>query len=196
MTPSSRTLLCLILAIVAALCVHIEAIPIGLLATDWKKCGQGEWKLQNVTLGPQHITPGTTARFVINAVSGNIDVQAGHITMLVRLSGLPIYTQQDDLCSKTSCPIQSGAETKVAYEVRANAATPCHAYVLEVPLKCAPATRRVHQKLPYIVKCSKTFLSIHHLRNTASRYRVKARKVLLSFAWRSRLKWNRLPLYL
>ena len=32
------------------------------------------------------------------------------------MSGLPIYTQQDELCRKANCPISQGAETKIEYE--------------------------------------------------------------------------------
>ncbi len=36
------------------------------------------------------------------------DVQAGTISINVTFAGTQIYEEVDDLCSKTSCPIQKG----------------------------------------------------------------------------------------
>lgn len=91
----------------------IPSLPDSALDTaHWKLCNQGEWKVDNVTLGPARIVPGTTAHFVIESVDRDTGgVSAGSIEMIVRLSGIPIYARTDDLCSKTTCP--SGSRPRV-----------------------------------------------------------------------------------
>ena len=48
--------------------------------------------------------------------------------MLVRLGGLPIYTQQDDLCTKTECPISKEGTTRIVYEQSFPEFTPAGPY--------------------------------------------------------------------
>jgi len=85
-------------------------------STSWKKCAEGDFEINDATLEPEIISPGTTARFTIHAVAGQTEVDSGSIEMLVRLAGVPIYAQQDSLCSKTTCPIGKGSEAKIVYE--------------------------------------------------------------------------------
>ena len=40
--------------------------------------------------------------------SAALDVQQGKIGMTVTYAGIPIWTQSDDLCAKTTCPIAKG----------------------------------------------------------------------------------------
>lgn len=85
-------------------------------ATTWKSCGEGIFTVKNASLDPAEIKPGTTAHFLIDAIGSDAgDVDGGQIVMLVKLAGLPIYTQQDDLCDKTTCPVAKGQEAKIAY---------------------------------------------------------------------------------
>jgi len=99
--------------------------------TSWKSCGAGAFQLKGAALEPERITPGTTARFTVDIVSGaDEDVEGGNIVMLVRMAGLPIYTQQDELCSKTTCPIKNGAEAKLVYEQDFPEFTPPASYSL------------------------------------------------------------------
>ena len=37
-----------------------------------------------------------------------VEVSAGAISMTVQYAGFPIWTQQDDLCTKMTCPAASG----------------------------------------------------------------------------------------
>jgi hypothetical protein len=60
-----------------------------------------------VSLTPDPPVIGSQVLFNIqgNAVH---DVQSGTIDISVTFAGTEIYTEQDDLCSKTNCPIKTG----------------------------------------------------------------------------------------
>jgi ML domain len=97
--------------------------------TKWTQCGiAGSFQVTNASLTPQNIYPGNSARFTIDAVGAEHDVDDGKITMLVRLAGLPIYTQADDFCQKTTCPVVSKSETKIVYEQNFPEITPPGTY--------------------------------------------------------------------
>lgn len=111
---------CAILVCVCILVSHTQA--------RWSQCGQGAFQISDATLQPEEIYPGNSARFTIDALAGGNDVSGGTIAMLVRLGGLPIYTQQDDLCTKTSCPIQKESNAQIIYEQSFPEFTPAGPY--------------------------------------------------------------------
>lgn len=83
-------------------------------AWDYKSCGEGQLKVSKVDLQPEHITPGTDSKFLISVVPST-DISEGTIQMLVKLAGIPVYAEQDDLCSKTTCPLAAGEEGTIAF---------------------------------------------------------------------------------
>lgn len=98
-------------------------------ATKWTQCGiAGAFQITNASLTPTNIYPGNSARFTIEAVGTDHDIEDGKITMLVRLAGLPIYTQADDFCKKTACPFSKGAAQKIVYEQNFPEITPPGSY--------------------------------------------------------------------
>jgi len=101
-------------------------------ATKWMQCGiAGAFQITNASLTPTNIYPGNSARFTIDAVNAaDHDIEDGTITMLVRLAGLPIYTQADDFCTKTPCPFSTGAEQNIVYEQNFPEITPPGSYSL------------------------------------------------------------------
>lgn len=58
---------------------------------------------------PTHLTgpPASACRPPLPHGADN-DVAGGTVEINVSFMGMPIYTQQEDLCSKTSCPVPSG----------------------------------------------------------------------------------------
>ena len=112
----------------ALLCILSLALLHQAHAYKWKVCGDGDFKIENATLNPTNIFPGTTATFTIEAVAGTQTVEDGDIVMLVKLSGLPIYTQEDDLCSKTNCPVSKGEGVTITYEQEFPIITPPGSY--------------------------------------------------------------------
>lgn len=108
--------------------------------TEWKSCGQGTFTLENAVLTPDVITPGTTARFTISAKTSEAVVDGGNIFMLVKLAGLPIYTQQDNLCSKTTCPLKQNSDAKIIYEQDFPVYTPPGTYSVLLSSKSSSGT--------------------------------------------------------
>ena len=105
------------------------------LSTQWQDCGRSsayKFKVSNATLEPESIYPGNEVRFTIITAGGAEEaVPAGKITMLVQLFGIPIYTEQDDLCSKTTCPIPKAADhVKIVYEESFPEYTPPGSYAV------------------------------------------------------------------
>lgn len=100
--------------------------------------GEAKFSVKDVTLTPEPVSPGSTAVFTINATSGKpadivlvaiyssaivvtleqrvrrfthrvgVPVQAGQISMTVQYAGFPIWTQEDSLCTKMTCPATAG----------------------------------------------------------------------------------------
>lgn len=112
----------------ALLCILSVALLHQAQAYKWKLCGDGDFKIENATLNPTTIYPGSTATFTIEGEAGTETVEDGEIVMLVKLSGLPIYTQEDDLCSKTSCPVSKGEGVTITYEQEFPIITPPGSY--------------------------------------------------------------------
>jgi hypothetical protein len=113
------TLLCLLCALTGS--AHA--------VTKWTQCGiKGAFEIKNATLTPLDIYPGNSARFTIDGIGADHDVADGQITMLVRIAGLPIYTQSDDFCKKTACPVAANSETTIVYEENFPEITPPGSY--------------------------------------------------------------------
>lgn len=100
--------------------------------TEWKTCGPGDFKVTAVDLDPARPSPGSTAKFSLDIIGGSSEVTSGSLSMLVRLSGLPIYTQQDDLCAKTTCPIVAGSAASIVYSQDFPVYTPPGSYDLTI----------------------------------------------------------------
>ena len=111
-----------------ALCLLLITPAAG--AAQWKTCATGDFQVTGASLEPDVVTPGTTATFTIDVVGGASDVAAGSINLLVRLSGLPIYTQQFELCSKTACPVPKGTGAQLVFTQEFPEYTPPAPYVV------------------------------------------------------------------
>lgn len=104
-----------------------------LTATDWSICDSGSFKIDGVGLKPDHITRGTTAYFSVGAISGGEQaVEGGSIDMSVQLAGIPVYSHTDDLCSKTTCPVEPGASFQINYSRHFPLYTPPGAYTMKL----------------------------------------------------------------
>ena len=73
----------LLLAALTLACVLGGAVA----ETNWRGCGQGAFNVASVTLAPEIIYSGNTARFTITAENGASEVSAGKIEMAVKLAG-------------------------------------------------------------------------------------------------------------
>jgi hypothetical protein len=121
-----------ILTILVTLCIIGSAT-----ATKWTQCGQGSFQIKNASLSPVTIYPGNSARFTIDIVGADNDISAGKINMLVRLAGFPIYTEADDLCTKTECPVVAKTETQIIFEQSFPEITPRGSYSVTLAGKSA-----------------------------------------------------------
>jgi hypothetical protein len=131
-TAPLALLLCALLVAAPALATipHTASAP-SLSTTTWKTCGEGDFQVTAADLQPDTITPGTSATFTIDVVGGAKEVAGGaYVKMLVRLSGLPIYTQRVDLCSKTACPVASGAAAQLKFSQDFPVYTPPGSYTV------------------------------------------------------------------
>jgi len=102
-------------------------------ATDWSICDSGVFKIEGVGLKPDHITRGTTAYFSVGAVSGgSLAVEGGSIDMSVQLAGIPVYRHTDDLCTKTTCPVEPGSSFQINYSRYFPLYTPPGSYTMKL----------------------------------------------------------------
>eukprot|EP00890_Picochlorum_soloecismus_P006270 jgi/Picsp_1/6644/NSC_03987-R1_md-2-related lipid recognition domain-containing protein len=104
-----------------------------LTSTDWSICDSGIFKIEGVGLKPDHITRGTTAYFSVGAISGGAQaVGGGTIDMSVQLAGIAVYSHTDDLCSKTSCPVEPGSSFQINYSRHFPFYTPPGSYTMKL----------------------------------------------------------------
>ncbi|KAF7154011.1 hypothetical protein RHSIM_Rhsim01G0068700 [Rhododendron simsii] len=79
-------------------------------ATDVHYCdkkGDYDVKVSGVEISPYPIVKGKPATFSISASAGKA-VSGGKLVIDVSYFGFHIYSETDDICGKTSCPISSG----------------------------------------------------------------------------------------
>jgi hypothetical protein len=94
-------------------------------ATAWRSCGEGALAVKDATLTPDTVSPGTEVAFAISAeVAADQAFAGGSVSMLVKLAGLPIYTETDDLCDKTACPLEAGVPVRIVYNQLMPSVTP------------------------------------------------------------------------
>jgi hypothetical protein len=142
-----------------ALCLLLITPAAG--GAQWKTCDTGDFQVTGASLTPDIVTPGTTATFTIDVVGGAGDVAAGSVNLLVRLAGLPIYTQRFELCSKTACPVPKGTGAQLVFTQEFPKYTPRASYVVtltgksdsgvrlfcvDVAFKVVPASLQRHRK--------------------------------------------------
>ncbi|GFR48720.1 hypothetical protein Agub_g10677 [Astrephomene gubernaculifera] len=91
--------------------ILLAAFTIGCFADkmSWSACDAGltSFTPDEVTLTPDPPVIGSPATFVISGKT-EAQVQGGTVDMVVSLSGIPIFTQSLDLCTKTTCPVAPG----------------------------------------------------------------------------------------
>ncbi|KXZ50044.1 hypothetical protein GPECTOR_18g25 [Gonium pectorale] len=83
----------------------------------WAPCDTGltSFTPSDVNLTPDPPVIGSPATFTIIGTIGT-EVTGGTVDMTVSFSGLPIYSQQFDLCTKTKCPVAPGPITLTLVE--------------------------------------------------------------------------------
>ncbi|KAK9806286.1 hypothetical protein WJX72_008559 [[Myrmecia] bisecta] len=94
----------------------------------WKPCTDADKNIQHVTLTPENPAPGNTVEFTIQATSDTA-VASGTLDIGVTYRGLPVWSESDDLCDKTTCPITKGP-VEIAWSVAFPIITPPGPYVV------------------------------------------------------------------
>eukprot|EP00270_Netrium_digitus_P019223 TRINITY_DN7546_c0_g1_i2.p1 TRINITY_DN7546_c0_g1~~TRINITY_DN7546_c0_g1_i2.p1 ORF type:complete len:272 (+),score=49.77 TRINITY_DN7546_c0_g1_i2:24-818(+) len=86
----------------------LPGMPTGSTLT-WSSCGKDGLPVQivNVTMEPDPAVSGSDFTFQMPAVSST-DIQGGSVHILVFFHGIPLHTEKDDLCIKTTCPVSPG----------------------------------------------------------------------------------------
>jgi len=168
-------------------------------AAKWTQCGiAGVFQITNASLTPTNIYPGNSARFTIDAVNAaDYDIEDGTITMLVRLAGLPIYTQDDAFCKKTACPFSKGAEQNIVYEQNFPDITPPGSYsvtlsgksgsgeqlfcvVISFEVKAAPSQKFEESGASDSSSVAEKIFPIDRVRGKVARF-LKSRKALYPY---------------
>lgn len=102
-------------------------------AHSWKNCqaASADFTIDSVTLEPEHIVAGVNATFTISGVP-SADIHQGKIEMHVKLAGIPVYFETDDLCSKAECPLKEGETATIVFIQQFPAITPPGPYIVEL----------------------------------------------------------------
>ncbi|GFH26174.1 ML domain-containing protein [Haematococcus lacustris] len=79
---------------------------------SWRPCSDSEGPIavSDVTLTPDPPVIGSPATFAVHG-SSSLAVPAGAVEIQVSFSGIQIYSESQDLCSKTACPVPPGPVT-------------------------------------------------------------------------------------
>ncbi|KAJ7536368.1 hypothetical protein O6H91_12G066200 [Diphasiastrum complanatum] len=79
-------------------------------ASSWTPCDpNGHYKVivKDVNVIPDPVVAGSPATFEIPAYTSQ-NIAGGKVVITVFYRGFPVHTELDDLCGKTSCPIEAG----------------------------------------------------------------------------------------
>lgn len=78
--------------------------------SSWKPCSLTEdyrVTIRDVKVSPDPVVRGGDATFEIPAVASET-INGGTVTVQVYYLGVPVHTEKDDLCIRTSCPVAPG----------------------------------------------------------------------------------------
>jgi len=64
-------------------------------------------KVKSVDIDPYPLVSGKLATFKISATC-NETIPSGKLNILIFFYGLPVHTENHDLCTKTACPVKQG----------------------------------------------------------------------------------------
>eukprot|EP00246_Nothoceros_aenigmaticus_P006380 TRINITY_DN19228_c0_g1_i1.p1 TRINITY_DN19228_c0_g1~~TRINITY_DN19228_c0_g1_i1.p1 ORF type:complete len:171 (+),score=28.08 TRINITY_DN19228_c0_g1_i1:103-615(+) len=98
--------------VLAALQLMLLAIAVGApktLASSWSMCDSKTYPVtvKNVSVAPDPVISGSEANFWIPATADR-EIQGGTVRITVYFHNIPVHTEKDDICSKTTCPIKPG----------------------------------------------------------------------------------------
>lgn len=91
------------LAVLVTTCTILQTCQ----AMTWKPCAVGQADIHKVTLSPDPPAPGDTVNFTIVG-KAQAHVESGTLDISVAFSGVEIFTESRDLCTRTKCPITEG----------------------------------------------------------------------------------------
>lgn len=121
--------------------------PFAAAYSTWKPCSSTEdYKVavKDVKVTPDPVVRGGDATFEIPAVTSET-ITGGTVTIQVFYLGVPVHTEKDDLCAKTSCPISPG-EFSLKNSEGLPEFTPTGSYRLDM---------RVHDEDGHVLTCLK-----------------------------------------
>ncbi|KAK1310813.1 hypothetical protein QJS10_CPA08g00041 [Acorus calamus] len=104
------------------------------LATDIKYCDNSDYavKVKDVDISPNPVVSGKVAKFRI-AASTEEAITGGNLKIGVSYYGVPIHSENHDLCKETSCPVTSG-DFVLSHEQTLPGFTPPGPYTLKMRL--------------------------------------------------------------
>ena len=81
-----------------------------------KSCGTGDERavLNSLTSTPDIPMPGDNVTLAVDYTFGGTAITGGTATYDVTLNYIPVYNEQFDLCTQTSCPKQPGTYTETS----------------------------------------------------------------------------------
>ncbi|EIE19635.1 hypothetical protein COCSUDRAFT_54568 [Coccomyxa subellipsoidea C-169] len=122
---------------ISKICIALLCISLlhSCAAFSWKPCTDVESKssIKDVDLTPDPPFPGSTAKFTIDATA-DVEIGSGSLDISVAYHGFPIYSQSQDLCEKTACPVKKGPVI-VALEEPFPIITPPGPYTVRITAK-------------------------------------------------------------
>eukprot|EP00250_Pteridium_aquilinum_P009287 c18570_g1_i1 orf=191-745(-) len=104
--------------------------------SSWKPCSSTEdyrVSVTDVKVNPDPVIRGSDALFEIPAVAKET-IEGGRVTIQVYYLGVPVHTEENDLCTRTSCPIAPG-EFSISSAEGLPSFTPTGSYRLDMRIQ-------------------------------------------------------------
>eukprot|EP00244_Chara_vulgaris_P014817 TRINITY_DN953_c0_g1_i1.p1 TRINITY_DN953_c0_g1~~TRINITY_DN953_c0_g1_i1.p1 ORF type:complete len:140 (-),score=25.54 TRINITY_DN953_c0_g1_i1:302-721(-) len=78
-------------------------------AATWSTCGEENVPVtvKDVVVTPDPPVRGNSFSFMLPATSNRV-ITGGYVKVFVFFHGVPVHLERDNLCEKTSCPVQIG----------------------------------------------------------------------------------------
>ncbi|AED91022.1 putative sterol transport protein NPC2 [Arabidopsis thaliana] len=124
-----------IFAILPLAAVFLLLLVSPIVAIDVHYCEENaeyEVKVKEVDISPNPIAPGEPATFTISANTGR-EISFGKLVIEVSYFGWHVHSETHDLCTETSCPIQTG-DFLVAHSQVLPGYTPPGSYLLKMKM--------------------------------------------------------------
>ncbi|GBG67941.1 hypothetical protein CBR_g1060 [Chara braunii] len=90
-------------------CLSLSAAQCVMGAATWGPCGEKDVPVtvKGVVVTPDPPVRGSAFSFELPATSNRV-ITGGYVKVFVFFHGVPVHLEEDDLCEKTSCPVQIG----------------------------------------------------------------------------------------